>query len=217
MRYDFGRCHLDTVNREVMLDGAAMHLSPKAFELLRLLIEDRPRVIPKAELMQRLWPDSFVEEANLPVLIAEARAAIGDAGVGHIIKTHHRVGYGFAADVRETRSSRVRPQVASHMLVLVLLLEDRRIALATGVNIVGRDREADVRIDDPSVSRRHARIVVEGDHADVDDLESKNGTRVGGVPVSQPVRLARGDVVAFGGIETRFETQPFDDTATSPL
>lgn len=56
-------------------------LSPKAFELLRLLVEDRPRVVPKAELMQRLWPDSFVEEANLPVLVAEARATIGDAGV----------------------------------------------------------------------------------------------------------------------------------------
>jgi DNA-binding winged helix-turn-helix (wHTH) protein len=109
MRYDFERCHLDTVNREVTLDGAARHLSPKAFELLRLLLEDRPRVVPKAELMQRLWPDSFVVEANLPVLIAEARAAIGDAGVGHIIKTHHRVGYGFAAAVRETRSHHDRP------------------------------------------------------------------------------------------------------------
>ena len=217
MRYDFGRCLLDTVNREVTLDGAAMHLSPKAFELLRLLIEDRPRVVPKAELMQRLWPDSFVEEANLPVLIAEVRAAIGDAGVGHIIKTHHRVGYGFAADVRETRSSRVRPQVASHMLVLIVLQVDRRIALATGVNIVGRDHEADVRIDDPSVSRRHARIVVEGNTARVEDLESKNGTRVGGILVSQPVRLAKGDVVRFGAIETRLETQLFDETATNPL
>ncbi len=217
MRYDFGRCHLDTTNREVTLDGAAMHLSPKAFELLRLLIEDRPRVIPKAELMQRLWPDSFVEEANLPVLIAEARAAIGDAGVGHIIKTHHRVGYGFAADVHETRSNRVRAQARSQMLVLVLLREGRRIALSTGINIVGRDREADVRIDDPSVSRRHARIVVEGDSASVEDLESKNGTRVGGVRVAHSVRLAKGDVVAFGAIETRFETQPFDETATTPL
>jgi DNA-binding winged helix-turn-helix (wHTH) protein len=109
MRYDFERCHLDTVNREVTLDGVARHVSPKAFELLRLLLEDRPRVVPKAELMQRLWPDSFVVEANLPVLIAEARAAIGDAGVGHIIKTHHRVGYGFAAAVRETPSQHDRP------------------------------------------------------------------------------------------------------------
>ena len=51
----------------------------------------------------------------------------------------------------------------------------------------------------------------------VEDLESKNGTRVGGVPVSGPTRLAPGDVVVFGGITTRFEVQPFDDTATSPL
>jgi DNA-binding winged helix-turn-helix (wHTH) protein len=109
MRYDFGRCHLDTVNREVTLDGAARHLSPKAFALLRLLIEDRPRVVPKAELMRRVWPDSFVEEANLAVLISEVRAAIGDAGVGHIIKTHHRVGYGFAAEVREMPSHGDRP------------------------------------------------------------------------------------------------------------
>lgn len=215
MRYDFERCQLDTVSREVTLDGAARHLSPKAFELLRLLVEERPRVVPKAELMQRLWPDSFVEEANLPVLIAEARAAIGDAGVGHIIKTHHRVGYGFAAEVRETRSNRDRPQTGSN--VLLLLPDGRRVALGTGINIVGRDREADVRIDDPSVSRRHARIVVEGADVAVEDLESKNGTRVGGVAVSRPVRLAKGDVVVFGGIETTFDVQPFDDTATSPL
>jgi hypothetical protein len=78
MRYDFGRCHLDTVSRAMTLDGASMRLSPKAFELLRLLIEDRPRVIPKAELMQRLWPDAFVDEATLPVLVPEVRA-VGDA------------------------------------------------------------------------------------------------------------------------------------------
>ena len=215
MRYDFGRCHLDTESREVSLDGASMHLSPKAFELLRLLIEDRPRVVPKAELMQRLWPDSFVEEANLPVLIAEVRAAIGDAGVGHIIKTHHRVGYGFAADVRETHSSRARTQTGPQWFLL--LPDGRRLALSTGSSIVGRDGEADVRINDASVSRRHARIVVDSDTAAVEDLQSKNGTRIGGVLVAQQARLAKGDVVAFGSVETRFDVQPFDDTATSPL
>ncbi len=215
MQYDFGHCQLDTVNRKITLDGVPVHLSPKAFELLRFLVEDRPRVVPKAELMHRLWPDSFVEEANLPVLIAEARAAIGDAGVGHLIKTHHRVGYGFAADVRETRSIRDRPQADSHMLVL--LPEGRRVTLSTGINIIGRDRDADIRIDDPRVSRRHARIVVDGDSVGVEDLESKNGTRVGGVAVSQPIALAVGDVVSFGGIDARFDIQPVDDTATSPL
>lgn len=215
MRYDFGRCHLDTESREVTLDGVATHLSPKAFEVVRLLIEDRPRVIPKSELMQRLWPDSFVEEANLPVLIAEVRAAIGDAGVGHIIKTHHRVGYGFAAEVVETRSSRGGPRSGPQWLVV--LSDGRRLVLNAGVSIVGRDGDADVRINDPSVSRRHARIVVNGDTVIVEDLESKNGTRVKGVPVAAPVRLAKSDAVAFGGVETRLEVQPFDDTATNPL
>jgi DNA-binding winged helix-turn-helix (wHTH) protein len=215
MRYDFGRCHLDTESREVGLDGAPMHLSPKAFSLLRLLIEDRPRVVPKAELMQRLWPDSFVEEANLPVLVAEARAAIGDAGVGHIIRTHHRVGYGFVADVRETHSSRARAQTGPQW---VLVLPDgRRLALGTGNSIVGRDGDADVQIPDASVSRRHARIVVDGDAATVEDLNSKNGTRVGGVRVSQPIRLAKGDIVAFGSVETRLQAGPVDETATASL
>ena len=215
MRYDFGRCHLDIVSRSITLDGISMRLSPKAFDLLRVLIEDRPRAIPKAELMQRLWPDSFVEEANLPVLVGEVRAAIGDAGAGDIIKTHHRVGYGFAAEVRETRSTGVRPQTSPQ--VVLLLPDGRRIALGAGINVVGRDRDADVPLDDPSVSRRHARIVVDGDAVRVEDLESKNGTRVGGVLVSQPVRLAKGDIVVFGAIETRFDVQQFDDTATNPL
>lgn len=215
MRYDFGRCHLDMESREVTVDGASMHLSPKAFELLRLLIENRPRVIPKAELMQQLWPDSFVEEANLPVLIAEARAAIGDAGVGQIIKTHHRVGYGFAAEVRETRSGRAHPR--SGPLWMLLLPDGRGLPLSAGSSIVGRDGDADVCIKDPSVSRRHARIVVDGDTVAIEDLGSKNGTRVRGVAVSQVVNLAKGAVVAFGGVETRLEVQPFDETATNPL
>lgn len=215
MRYHFGRCQLDTESREIALDGASTRLSPKAFELLRLLVEDRPRVIHKAELMRRLWPDAFVEEANLPVLVAEVRAAIGDTGAGHIIKTHHRVGYGFAADVRETPSHRSDPQTGPQMALL--LPDGRRVALGAGINVVGRDRAADVRIDDPSVSRRHARIVIEGGQVALEDLESKNGTRVGGAAVSQVVYLTRGDVVVFGGIETRFDIQQFDDSATSPL
>lgn len=215
MRYDFGRCHLDTVSREVSLDCVSGHLSPKAFELLRLLLEERPRVIPKAELMQRLWPDAFVEEANLPVLIAEARAAVGDAGIGELIKTHHRVGYGFAADVRESSSALHRSTSGTQWLLL--LPDGRRLALNAGSNVVGRDGDADVGLNDPSVSRRHGRIAIDGETATVEDLGSKNGTRVNGGLVSKPVRLAKGDLVAFGGVEVRIDTQLFDDTATSPL
>lgn len=59
--------------------------------------------------------------------------------------------------------------------------------------------------------------MIEGDRVALEDLESKNGTRVGGTPVSQVVYLTRGDVVVFGGIETRLEVLHFDDAATNPL
>ena len=78
MRFSFGNCQLDTASREFVRRGEAVHLSPKAFDLLRLLIEQRPRVVSKAELMQALWPDTFVVEGNLPVLVAEVREALGD-------------------------------------------------------------------------------------------------------------------------------------------
>ncbi|MGD9903044.1 MAG: transcriptional regulator, partial [Vicinamibacterales bacterium] len=93
MRYAFGRCRLDTASRELVRDGEAVHLSPKAFELLRLLIDARPSVIAKAELMTKLWPDAFVVEANLPVLIGEVRAALGDtASAASSISARRRAG-----------------------------------------------------------------------------------------------------------------------------
>lgn len=104
MRYTFERCSVDILSRHIELEGVAMELSPKAFELLRLLIDARPRVVTKTEVMQALWPDTFVQEANVPVLIREVRVAIGDAEAARVVKTHHRVGYSFTAEVRESRS-----------------------------------------------------------------------------------------------------------------
>lgn len=212
MRYAFERCSVDTSSREVTLDGAPMPMSPKAFELLRLLLEARPRVVPKAELMQALWPDTFVQEANVPMLIREARVAIGDADAARVIKTHHRVGYAFTAEVRETRSVARRPPASG--CTFVLALPDRRVVLSEGENTVGRHSDCDVQINDVSVSRMHARVVVEGGHAIVEDLQSKNGTRVRGVPVSEPTALASGDVATFGTVEARFLIEHSAETAT---
>jgi pSer/pThr/pTyr-binding forkhead associated (FHA) protein len=70
----------------------------------------------------------------------------------------------------------------------------------TGENVVGRDPGVQVWLDSASVSRRHARITVEGDRVTVEDLNSKNGTRVRGNRISTPWRLADGDEVRFGSI-----------------
>ena len=203
MRYAFGRCRLDTASRELVRDGEAVHLSPKAFELLRLLIHARPSVLTKAQLMSQLWPDAFVVEANLPVLIGEVRGALGDVGAAaSSIKTHHGVGYSFVSDVRETRSS--GDLVSADGPLALLRIGSRTIVLGPGVNTVGRDAECDVCLNDASVSRVHARIAVDGSAATVEDLDSKNGTTLRGDRLSARTVLHDGDELVFGSVHAQF-------------
>ena len=72
-------------------------MSPKAYELLKLLLEQRPKALSKAELHERLWPGTFVSEVNLAALVNEVRAALGERGRhGRFIRTVHGFGYAFA-------------------------------------------------------------------------------------------------------------------------
>jgi DNA-binding winged helix-turn-helix (wHTH) protein len=216
MRYAFGRCRLDTASRELIRDGETVHLSPKAFELLRALIEGRPAVLTKTELMARLWPDAFVVEANLPVLVGEVRSALGDtAAAPHAIKTHHGVGYSFVAEVRETRSGRDVPPANGP--VVMLRIGARSIVLGPGANSVGRGPDCDVLIPDASVSRVHARIVVDASGATIEDLASKNGTSVRGIKVEAPTPVASGDAIEFGAVKAQLLLDSRDDPTTITL
>jgi DNA-binding winged helix-turn-helix (wHTH) protein len=202
MHYRFGECGLDTASREFLRGRDHVHLSPKAFDLLRLLIEQRPRVVSKVELMQALWPDTFVVEGNLPVIVAEVRSAIGDRVLATAtIKTHHGIGYSFAVAAQELRSS---PARASRGGRVSLKIGERRIELAQGANLVGRDAECDVEVPDASVSRSHARITLTGQSATVVDLGSTNRTRVNGKIVDAPVELRDGDELTFGQVFAKF-------------
>ena len=78
MAISFGPFTVDVGTRQLLRDGRSVHLSRKAFELLVTLLDARPRVLSKTELQERLWPDTFVAEANLSNLIAEIRGALGD-------------------------------------------------------------------------------------------------------------------------------------------
>lgn len=109
----FGSCTLDSSARTLSCDGKSAHISGKAFQLLQILLEERPRVLTKEELFQRLWPDTFVAEANLASLVKEIRAGIGDdAREPRFIRTAHRVGYSFIGDVEEVTPSRSIDSVA---------------------------------------------------------------------------------------------------------
>ena len=79
MAYTFGPFTLDPRTRQLLRNDEEVHLSLKAFDLLRFLIEDRARPIPREELHKRLWPSTFVLETNLASLVAEVRRALGDS------------------------------------------------------------------------------------------------------------------------------------------
>jgi DNA-binding winged helix-turn-helix (wHTH) protein len=217
MHYSFGECTLDTESRALTRKGEPAHLSPKAFELLRVLLERRPRVVRKRELMSALWPDTFVVEANLPVIVGEVRDAIGDLSADpRAIKTHHGIGYSFTASVTESRS--LLDPLDQDGWQVFLRIGKRRIVLAPGPNIVGRDPDCDVYIKDASVSRNHARITVKGGSATLVDLGSKNGTRYAGVLLEQPTELADGDELVFGTVQARvFVTSRNDPMSTMTL
>lgn len=104
MRLQFGECIFDTERRVLERNGSDVPLSGKAFRLLEVLLEARPNPLKKEELFERVWPDTYVAEANLASLVKEIRAAIGDdAREPRFIRTVHRFGYAFAAPVTELR------------------------------------------------------------------------------------------------------------------
>jgi len=195
MRLRFANRVFDGEARHLLVDGAARDLSPRSFRLLELLIEARPRALGKSELMDRLWPNEIVSESSLPRLVAELRAALGDdAKEPRFIRTLHTFGYSFVAEAAADPPSAAPAEPPPGHLVW----GDRRIPLVPGENLVGRDAEARIVIDLGRVSRRHARIVVNGGRVVLEDLASKNGTYVGSRRVESPVDLQDGDEIGVG-------------------
>ncbi|MGD9903045.1 MAG: FHA domain-containing protein, partial [Vicinamibacterales bacterium] len=101
--------------------------------------------------------------------------------------------------------------------VALLKVGGRTILLGTGTNTVGRDADCDVYLNDPSVSRLHARIAVDGRDATVEDLDSKNGTTLRGAPVTGRAALADGDALTFGSVRATFAVDSREDPTTITL
>lgn len=103
--YEFGPFRLDAAERLLSRDGEAVPLSPKAFDLLLALVERQGRLLEKTELMKLVWPDTFVEEANLSYTISMIRKALGEgAATQQFIETVPKHGYRFIAEVRRKRA-----------------------------------------------------------------------------------------------------------------
>jgi DNA-binding winged helix-turn-helix (wHTH) protein len=202
MRSRFGDFVVDPETRQLLKGGAAVHLTPKAYQLLVLLVEAQPRALSKDELQEGLWPSTFVDEANLSVVVAELRSALGDdARRPRYVRTVHGFGYAFATDVvRDQPAAADRPASSGAWW---LHSESVHAKLHDGENGVGRELPTDVWLDSGSVSRRHARITVEGSTVWLEDLGSKNGTTVNGKRIASRVKLDDGDEVRFGAVLMR--------------
>jgi DNA-binding winged helix-turn-helix (wHTH) protein len=199
MRVRCGDFIFDSDAKELLRNGQPVALSPKGLQLLEVLIENRPKALSKSQLHDFLWPNTFVVEANLSNLVGEVRRALNDDPRSpKYIRTVHRFGYAFragAADPVHTDATGV---------VCRVIWSGGSVTLREGEHIVGRDEDAAILLDSPSVSRHHAVIRVAKDRVTFEDLGSKNGSSVGGRPAHGPVPLTDGVVFVTGVVELTF-------------
>ena len=199
----FGHFVLDPDTRELRRGGESIALTPKAFQLLEVLVANRPKALSKSSLQERLWPDTFVLEKNLVNLVAEIREALGDSATDpRFVRTVARFGYAFR-DVTARDSDHAAPgrRTAARFR---LVWPGGRAALTDGEYVLGRDPDLELFLDAEDVSRRHARITIAGGEATIEDLGSKNGTFVSDRRVDSPTRLANGASIRVGSVRLTF-------------
>ena len=114
MRVVFGDCEFDSGRRLVLRHGRATPLSHKAFQLLEFLLDRWPEALSKTDLLEHLWPGTFVSDAGLYNLVAAVRAALGDQPrAARFIRTVPRYGYAFHGDARPAPTADVSPLAPS--------------------------------------------------------------------------------------------------------
>jgi DNA-binding winged helix-turn-helix (wHTH) protein len=214
MRLKFGRWEIDTARRLLTQAGAPASLSPKAFDLLAVLAQHHEKAFSKAELHRILWPDTFVSDGSLTILVAEIREVLNDdAEQPQFIRTVRRFGYAFCAAVTTEDASQFLPLAGGGGWVI---WGNKSIAIGRTESVLGRSLDADIRFDVPGVSRRHARIVVDGEQVALEDLGSQNGTYLRGERITGRATLADGDEVRLGPVSIVFR-QLSPDGSTLPM
>jgi DNA-binding winged helix-turn-helix (wHTH) protein len=206
-----GDCVLDRDARVLTRAGREQRLSPKAYALLEILLDAAPRALSKPELMELLWPDTFVVEANLSNLVSELRAALrDDPARPHLVRTLH--GYGYAFTAPSTAAAAGASPSGAPARRYVLFVERTAFVLGPGEHVLGRGADSAVPLLASAVSRRHARLVLDGPTAVLCDLGSRNGTFVCGQRVERAVTLRSGDEIRLGPVRLSLDTWTADTT-----
>ena len=192
----FGPFTLDLDRRQLFAGEDEVALTPKAFELLKLLIEHRPKALSKEHILQAIWKDTFVTESNLATTVRDLRHALGDdARDARFIRTAYAYGYAFVGEIvmgTEARADTASPWQIIHA--------SREIPLQPGENILGRSGAGVIVVDSATVSRHHAKLTIEGARLFCEDLGSKNGTWVQSRAATERREVHDGDEIRLGSV-----------------
>jgi DNA-binding winged helix-turn-helix (wHTH) protein len=177
--------------------GDTVGLELKAMSVLLCLARCSGNLVTRQDLIDAVWATEFISDNTLTHAIAELRSALGDdAKSPFYIETIHRRGYRLMVGASE--SDNTQTDTADKPSCFHVVVGDRSVRLANGENLIGRIPWATVTIDSLQVSRRHALIVVENACAILEDLDSKNGTYLNGLPLEDPACLEHGDQIGLG-------------------
>jgi len=210
----FDRFTFDS-GRRLLLDGdRAVTVPPKAFDLLDLLIRQAPNVVTKEAIAATVWPNEAPSDASLAMAVTELRKALGETGDRpQFIRTAHRRGYAFGGQV-----DRDAPSPPPDGPKFWLVMGDQTLPLLPGETVVGREPGSGIWLDRPSVSRSHAKFVVDDTSAWIEDLCSLNGTFVGANRITRRIRLHAGDIIGIGEVTlTLGSSHTATTTPTRPL
>jgi DNA-binding winged helix-turn-helix (wHTH) protein len=195
--FSLGGWVVEPALNRVVRQSEVVQLEPRVMDLLVVLARRPGEVLSRETLIDTVWQRHVVGEAVLRNAIAALRRALGDrADDPTYIETISKRGYRLIAPVTGLAVVASRP--ATTASCFTVSWEDHDVALAEGDNLIGRGPDAQIRIDNPEVSRRHARLTVAGETVTLEDLGSKNGTHRNGRRLDRPVRLSDGDEIWIG-------------------
>lgn len=200
--FRFGDFELDVAAFTLRRGTAAVRLETIPMEVLILLVKHAGTLVVRDNIYAALWgPDVFLDrDAAINTAIRKIRKALGEDGDRpRFIETVVGKGYRFVGPIVAGRIDSARQQTPYRVT-----RGAQTFALQNGDNVIGRDPDAQVFLDHPSVSRRHARISITPGRAVLEDLKSRNGTCVDGQGISSPTELRDGSIIAVGPITLIF-------------
>ena len=213
--FRFGEFELDVAAYTLQRRGQRIKLEKIPMEVLVLLVRRPGILVNRAEIQAALWgSDVFVEhDSAINTAVRKIRRALGDdAEHPRFLETVVGKGYRFIAPLEpkgadpSLEGSDVDPGAESSGRLhrrrpnYLLTRGKREFVLEKGENLLGRDPEARVYVDHPSVSRRHARISIGSTSAVLEDLKSRNGTFLDGRRIETPTEIHHGAIIGLGPI-----------------